>query len=166
MDLIMTLILSVITMAGLFLMLWSGVAFIQDKRFFSSAHKDILAIITPKQERFKGQHILGYVLAFVAVAMNIGAIITGAVTGIHNGFGFWQFFLRFGLMVILLKLYDIIFFDWVLLCNSNFFPRYYPETRAVIGRHMFGYNKVSHLIHTIVYLAGAALLSLICIHFV
>lgn len=158
---ILTLILSAITMAGLFLMLWSGVAFIQDKRFFSSAHKDILAIITPKPERFKGQHVTGFVLAFVAVAMNVGAVIAGAWDGINNGFGFWQFFLRFGLMVILLKAYDVIFFDWVLLCNSGFFPRYYPETRAVIGRHMFGYNKVSHVIHTLVYLAGAALLSFI-----
>lgn len=44
----LTILLSVMTMAGLFLMLWAGVGFIQDKRFFSSAHPDILAIITPK----------------------------------------------------------------------------------------------------------------------
>ena len=61
---ILTLLLSLMTMAGLFLMLWSGVAFIQDKRFFSSAHPDMLAIITPKNERFFGQHILGYILSF------------------------------------------------------------------------------------------------------
>lgn len=156
---LLTILLSITTMAGLFLMLWSGVAFIQDKRFFSSAHPDILEIITPKKERFKGQHILGFILAFIAVAMNIGAIAIGIWDGMRNGFTFSQQFLRLGLMVILLKLYDIIFFDWILLCNSGFFPRYYPETRRVIGRHMFGYNKVSHLIHTAVYLAVAALLS-------
>ena len=36
---LVTVILSLVLMAGLFLMLWSAVAFIQDKRFFSSAPK-------------------------------------------------------------------------------------------------------------------------------
>ena len=53
----LTILLSLITMAGLFLMLWSGVGFIQDKRFFTSAHKEILAVVEPKKERFKGQHV-------------------------------------------------------------------------------------------------------------
>lgn len=162
---ILTLLLSLMTMAGLFLMLWSGVAFIQDKRFFSSAHPDILAIITPKKERFFGQHILGYILAFLSIVLNIGAVAIGAEDGISSGFTFWQFFLRFGLMVILLKAFDVIFFDWVLLCNSGFFPHYYPETAAVVGRRLFGYNKVSHVIHTLVYLSGAALISFICTRF-
>ena len=155
----LTVILSVITMIGLFLMLWSGVALIQDKRFFSSAHPDILKIITPKKERFRGQHILGFAIAFIAVGMNIGAVAVAVEDGINNGLEFTGLFIRLGIMVILLKAYDIIFFDWILLCNSNFFPRYYPETRAVIGRQMFGYNRVSHVIHTLVYLGGAALIA-------
>ncbi len=157
----LTILLSVMTMAGLFLMLWAGVGFIQDKRFFSSAHPDILAIITPKQERFQGQHVLGYILAFIAVAMNIGAIVIGIVNGVQNDFGFGQLFLRLGLMVILLKAFDVIFFDWILLCNSGFFPRYYPETKPFIGHSLFGYNKVSHVIHTTGYLAAAAVLAFI-----
>ncbi len=155
----LTILLSVTTMAGLFLMLWSGVGFIQDKRFFSSAHKDLLAVVQPKPERFKGQHVLGYILAFISIAMNIGPVVIGAVDGVNNGFTFAEFFLRFGLMVILLKAYDIFFFDWILLCNSGFFPHYYPETKELIGHQLFGYNMVSHVIHTAVYLAFAAGLS-------
>ena len=86
-------------------------------------------------------------------------VVIGAVDGVNNGFAFGEFFLRFGLMVILLKAYDIFFFDWILLCNSGFFPHYYPETKELIGHQLFGYNMVSHAIHTAVYLAFAAGLS-------
>ena len=41
---ILTIGLSIMMMAGLFLMLWGGVGFLQDKRFFSSAPKEELEI--------------------------------------------------------------------------------------------------------------------------
>lgn len=46
-------------------------------------------------------------------------------------------------MLYCLEIYDILFFDWVLLCHSNFFPHFYPELKGVVGPHMFGYNKNS-----------------------
>lgn len=51
-------------------------------------------------------------------------------------------------MLLLLKAFDILFFDWFLLCRSNFFPRYYPEVKAVLGLHLFGFNKKSHVVQT------------------
>ena len=57
---ILTIGLSIMMMAGLFLMLWGGVGFLQDKRFFSSAPKEELDVIPDKlPERFKGQHAVG-----------------------------------------------------------------------------------------------------------
>lgn len=52
---IMTILLSVMMMAGLFMLLWGGVGFIQDKKFFSSAPKEALEV-TPDNmpERFSG----------------------------------------------------------------------------------------------------------------
>ena len=53
-----------------------------------------------------------------------------------------------------------------LLCRSNFFPHFYPELKGVVGPHMFGYNKRTHLIHFAIYLpasaAAAALCTLLC----
>ena len=40
-----------------------------------------------------------------------------------------------------MEVYDIVFFDWVLLCHSNFFPHFYPELKGVVGLHMFGYSR-------------------------
>ena len=50
---LLTILLSVMMMLGLFLMLWGGVGFIQDKRFFSSAPKEVQNVVPEtKPERF------------------------------------------------------------------------------------------------------------------
>ena len=60
--------------------------------------------------------------------------------------------------------FDIGFFDWFLLCNAglNFFPRFYPETKAVLGHHLFGYNWKTHLAHIIATFPVSVLLAWIC----
>ena len=136
---ILTILLSIMMMAGLFMMLWGGVGFLQDKRFFSSAPKEELAVIPDKlPERFRGQHAVGWMMIVCSFLMMGGAIVIGAWDGI-----------------------DVFFFDWVLLCNAgfNFFPHYYPETKAVLGRHLFGYNRKTHLAHSIAFPFAAALLA-------
>ena len=60
------------------------------------------------------------------------------------------------------KFYDIIFFDWVLLCHSNFFPHFYPELKGVVGPHMFGYNAKQHIIHFIAYIPASAIVAFVC----
>jgi len=162
---LITFLLSVMMMAGLFLMLLAGVGFIQDKKFFSSAPKEVRdAVPESKPERFKGQHMLGWILIVISFALMGGAVVLGAWNGISNNFSFWQFYLRFFLMLILLKAFDVGFFDWVLLSNAgfNFFPSFYPETKAVLGHYLFGYNWKTHLLHVILFVPSVALLSWIC----
>ena len=102
-----------------------------------------------------------------ALALMGGAMVLGAWDGIRNEFGFWQFAVRFMTMLLLLKAFDVIFFDWVLLCNAgfNFFPHFYPEIKAVLGRYLFGYNKMTHITHVILFVPSVALLSWICTFF-
>ncbi len=38
-------------------------------------------------------------------------------------------------MLCCMELYDILFFDWFLLCHSNFFPHFYPELKGIVGPH-------------------------------
>ncbi len=162
---LITLICSIMLMAGLFLILWGGVGFIQDKRFFSSAPREVQAV-TPDHvpERFRGQRAVGWTMIVLGFILMGGAFVLGAWDGIRNGFGFGQFFVRFVLMLLGLKAFDIIFFDWVLLCNAglNFFPHYYPQTKAVLGRYMFGYNWKTHLTHIIAGFPVSALIAWIC----
>lgn len=162
---LITLICSIMLMAGLFLILWGGVGFIQDKRFFSSAPREVQEV-TPDHvpERFRGQHAVGWAMIVFGFILMGGAFVLGAWNGLRNGFGFGQFFVRFVLMLLGLKAFDIIFFDWVLLCNAgfNFFPHYYPQTKAVLGRYMFGYNWKTHLTHIIAGFPVSALIAWIC----
>lgn len=159
---ILTIILAIVMMAGLFLMLWGAVGFVQNKKFFSSAPKEALGVIEPKEERFKGQHIVGWLMLILSLVLMGGALIYGAYDGIKSGFGFWQFFTRFATMLLLLKAYDILFFDYYLLCRSGFFPRYYPEVKPIYGPHLFGYNKKSHMIQAALMIACSFVAAWIC----
>ncbi|MBD8918879.1 MAG: hypothetical protein EGR90_11095 [Lachnospiraceae bacterium] len=159
---VITIVATLMVMAAYFLVLYGGVGFIQDKRFFSSAHKDILAVIPDKKERFRGAHIIGWVIAFIAVLLFAGAAVLSIWDGIRNGFTFLKFFARFLVILYCMEIYDILFFDWVLLCHSNFFPHFYPEVKGIVGPHMFGYNKKAHLLHFVIYIPVCALIAWVC----
>lgn len=159
---VITIVATLMVMAAYFLVLYGGVGFIQDKRFFSSAHKDILAVIRDKKERFRGAHIIGWVIAVIAVLLFAGAAVLSIWDGIRNGFTFLKFFARFLVILYCMEIYDILFFDWVLLCHSNFFPHFYPEVKGIVGPHMFGYNKKAHLLHFVIYIPVCALIAWVC----
>ena len=159
---IITIVSAVMVMAAYFLILYGGVGFIQDKRFFSSAHQDILAVIPDKKERFHGAHIIGGIIIAIAFLLFAGALVLSVWDGVRNDFGFLKFFGRFLAVLYIMEIYDILFFDWVLLCHSNFFPHFYPEVKGIVGPHMFGYNKKQHFIHFIVYIPVCAVAAWIC----
>ena len=71
---LITIILAVIMMAGLFLLLWSGIALIQDKRYFTSAPKEIQDAVQPREERFPHAHALGFFLVGCAFILMIAPI--------------------------------------------------------------------------------------------
>lgn len=142
---LVTVIASLVMMAGLFLMLWAAVGFIQDKRFFTSVPKDVQAAILPRDERFPGARRLGWRLMILAFVLMLGALAYGGLDAAANGFGFWRTFVRFLIMLLALTAFDILFFDLVLLRHSNFFLHYFPEAAPFVGPHQFGYNRKNHL---------------------
>ena len=75
---------------------------------------------------------------------------------------FLKFFARFLIVLYAMEIYDIIFFDWVLLCHSNFFSHFYPELKGVVGPHMFGYNKRTHIWHFVIYIPASAAAAWLC----
>lgn len=159
---IITIIATIMIMVAYFLLLYGAVGFIQDKKFFSSAPKENLAAIPDRKERFHGAHMIGWLIIVIAIIVFIGALVLGAWDGVRNDFGFLKFFVRFLVMLYVMELYDIVFFDWVLLCHSNFFPHFYPELKGVVGPHMFGYNKKTHMIHFVIYIPICAVIAWIC----
>lgn len=157
-----TIIATLMIMLAYFLVLYGAVGFIQDKRFFSSAPKENLDAIPDRKERFRGAHALGWAIEAAAVLIFAGAAFLSVWDGVRNGFGFLSFFGRFIVMLYCMEIYDIIFFDWVLLCRSNFFPHFYPELKGVVGPHMFGYNRKTHILHFVIYIPACAAAAWLC----
>ena len=157
-----TFILSLIMMAGFFLMLYSAVALIQDKKYFTSAPKDIQEAVRPKEERFPGQHMIGSHFMAVSIVLLAVPMFYGAMDGVWNGFSFGQFVTRFLIMLLGLKTFDVLFFDWYLLCHSNFFPHYYPEVKDLVGPHQFGFNKRFHIITALLCVPASCFMAWFC----
>ena len=73
---------------------------------------------------------------------------------------------RFVLIFTIYKAYDMIFFDWFLLCRFRFFQFYYPEVAPVYDGRKYGYNLKSQLLKLIViFPAASALAAWICSRF-
>lgn len=160
-----TIVLSIFLMVSIFIMIYSAVAFIQEKKFFSTAPKDIQDAIIERDERFKGARLLGYIIAIICIISFIGAFIYGAYDGIKHNYSFIQFFIRFIIMLYLYKVFDIIFLDWFILTKSHFYQHYFPETKDCGGYHQFGFNKKEQFKEIIIYPFIALLLAFIC-HFI
>ena len=108
-----TVLVTLMVFLAYFLVLYGGVGFIQDKRFFSSAPKENLDAIPDTKERFPGAHSIGWVIEIIAILLFLAAAALSVWDGVRNGFGFLDFFVRFLAVLYAMETYDIIFFDWV-----------------------------------------------------
>ena len=80
--------LTLVFILSVCLLLYAAVALIQDRRFFTTAPKDIQAAAIEHPERFPGAHALGWVLAIISLLAMIGAFVYGGWDGVKNGFSF------------------------------------------------------------------------------
>ena len=159
-----TLFLAIIFCAAITLMLISAVAFIQDKKLFSSAPKEAVELIRPRtEELFCGARITGWVLMIFSMIMIAGVGVVSIWDGFRCGFSFMDFFIRFALIFTVYKIYDMIFFDWFLLCRAHFFQHYFPEVSSAYNGRKYGYNLKSQLLKLLViFPAASALAAWIC----
>jgi hypothetical protein len=158
---LLTLFLALIFILGVCLLLYSAVALIQNNKLFTTAPKDIQAAARDHPERFPGARTLGWKLAIISLLVMIGAFVYGGYDGVRNGFGFWQHWLRFAVMLYLWKAFDIVCLDWLLLTRSHFFQHFYPETEGCAGYHQFGFNRKEQLIRLAVFPFASALMALL-----
>ena len=161
---LLTFFLSVVVCAAVSLMLISGIAFIQDTRMFSSAPKEVRDVLIPRdKELFYGARAIGWVLMVFSFLMILGAVVIAIWDGFRSGFTFWQFFTRLLIMFTVYKIYDMIFFDYFLLCRFHFFQHYYPEVEGALQDRKYGFNIRSQLLKLLVlFPAISALAAWIC----
>ena len=160
----LTVFLAIVFCAAITLLLISAVAFVQDKRFFSSAPKEALEVLKPRNEElFYGSRTTGWLLMIISILMILGVGAVSIWDGFRSSFSFIQFFLRFVTIFTVYKAYDMIFFDLFLLCKFHFFQHYYPEVESVYSGRKYGYNIKSQLLKLLViFPAVSALAAWIC----
>ncbi|MBQ6520291.1 MAG: hypothetical protein IJI14_16365 [Anaerolineaceae bacterium] len=160
----LTIFLAIVFCAAITLLLVSAVAFVQDNRFFSSAPKEALSVLKPRpNELFSGARTMGWVMMIIGILMILGVGVVSIWDGFRSGFAFKEFFLRFVLIFTIYKAYDMIFFDWFILCKSHFFQYYYPEVESVYTGRKYGHNLKSQLLKLLViFPAVSALAAWLC----
>ena len=164
---LLTIFLALVFCAAITILLISAVTFVQDTRFFSSAPKEAQEVLKPRNEElFFGARAMGWVLIILSGLMILGVGVISIWDGFRSGFSFLQFFLRFVLIFTIYKAYDMIFFDWFLLCRFRFFQYYYPEVAPVYDGRRYGFNIKSQLLKLLViFPAVSALAAWICTRF-
>ena len=161
---LLTVFLAVVFCAAITIMLLAAVAFIQDKKFFSSAPKEAQALIEPREnELFYGARAIGWTLMVFSILLILGVGVTSIWDGFRSGYTFREFFLRFVLIFTIYKIYDMICFDYFLLIKFKFFQHYFPEVDSVYSGRKYGYNIKSQLLKLLViFPATSALAAWIC----
>lgn len=161
---ILTIFLAIVFCVAITLMMFAAVAFIQDKKFFSSAPKEAQAALLPREkELFYGAKAIGWTLIVFCFLMIIGVGVISIWDGFRSEFTFWQFFLRFVLIFTIYKIYDMVCFDYFLLLKFHFFQFYFPETESVYSNRKYGYNIRSQLLKLLViFPAASALAAWVC----
>lgn len=162
----LTFLLLLAVVCGVFLLLYAAVALIQDRRFFSSAPKDVQAVVQDHPERFPGVHVLGWALAAVAIVLILGSLVLAVYDGTRRGWGVWELFLRFLIILDGYKVWDMLFLDRYLLTRSHFFQRYYPEVEGVASMQQAGFNTRSQLVKLLVVFPLVSLALAVVVSFV
>lgn len=164
---LLTIFLAIVFCVAITIMMFAAVAFIQDKKLFSSAPKEFQKVIVPRdKELFYGAKAIGWTFMAFSFLLILGIIVIAIWDGFRSNFSFWQFFTRFFLILSIYKIYDMVCFDYFLLMKFHFFEFYFPEIEGVTRGRKYGYNIKSQLIKLlIIFPAASALAAWICIFF-
>ncbi len=161
---LLTMFIAIVCCLAVTALLVAAVAFVQDLKFFSSAPKEVRELLKPREnELFRGARAFGWVIIVLSALSIAGALAAAAWDGIRSGFSFVQFFLRFALILTIYKIYDMVFFDWFLLCRFGFFQHFYPEAAPAVKDRRYGFNLRSQLLKLrVIFPAVSALAAWIC----
>ncbi len=164
---LLTIFLAIVFCVSITLMMFSAVAFIQDKKFFSAAPKEAQEAIIPRdKELFYGARVIGWTLMVFSFLMIIGVGVISIWDGFRSGYTFWQFFTRFIIIFSTYKIYDMICFDYFLLMKYQFFQFYFPEVKEAYEGRKYGFNIKSQLIKLLIIFPGAsAIAAWVCTQF-
>ena len=160
-----TLILTLTMCALLFLMIWSATYFYPWTGLLRFFPKDIEEKARLHQPPFPAAPVIEWILMLLCALGFVGVIIYGGWDGVRKGFTFGQFLVRFLVILLGMKAFDIIVLDYILITKTQFFQHYIPETKGCVGYHSFGYNRKEQLTRILTLSFAALLIAWFCTQF-
>ena len=157
-----TLILTLMMCALLFLMIWSATYFYPWTGLLRFFPKDIEEKARLHQPPFPAAPVIGWILMLLCALGFVGVIVYGGWDGVQKGFTFGRFLARFLVILFGVKVFDIIALDYILITKTQFFQHYIPETKGCAGYHSFGYNRKEQLRQILTQPFAALLIAWIC----
>jgi len=118
---------------------------------------DIKTIIRSRPDYPKWKTVFGYICAVAIFIGLLSVLIYAGVDAVRNHFSFGQIFVRFLILLMGYKAFDIICLDWWLITKSQLFQKVFPETVGCEGYKQFGFNWKKQLARII----GFPIISLI-----
>ena len=140
-GMLVTVILTLLMCAMLFLMVWAAAAFHPCPQIASFMPEDIQEKIKDHRAPFRGAPVVGWIIMILAGLGYIGVIVYGGRDGVARGYTFVDFLIRFLIILLGVKLFDIVGLDYILITKTHFFQHYFPETEGCAGYHQFVFNR-------------------------
>jgi hypothetical protein len=160
-----TLLLTLCNIALLCLMILTATVFMPYRGLAKNFPKDVQEALRPRLDEIdrqpKAPRIFGCILIIIMCLMFVGVFIIVGIDGMKNDFTFSQFLLRFMIIAFVTKAFDIIALDYFLLTKTNFYPKFFPETKDCAGWKQFGYNRKQQIGQSIFMLICCFVLALI-----
>ena len=159
----MTALLSIAGCALLFLGIWGVTVTMPTKLLAENFPKDVQEKLKPRLDSLSmsPKRVLGWVILVLFIIAYIGLFVFGGIDGLRNGFIFRRFFLRFLTIGAVIKAFDIICLDYILLTKTHFFQHYFPETEGCPGWQEFGYNRKQQVRQCVMIVIGSILMACI-----
>ena len=162
----MILLLSLVGCVLLFLCIWGVTVTMPTRLLAKNFPKDVQEKLQPRldtldQQGMTFRRVLGWVILIFFCFAYAALFVIGGMDGLHRGYSFWPFFLRFLVIGGVIKAFDIVALDGILLTKTHFFQHYFPETEGCAGWQDFGYNRKQQLRQIVMTIIGSAVVAMI-----
>lgn len=157
----LTIILSLAGCVILFSGIWGVTVTMPTAMLAKNFPEDVQEKLKPRLESLpmSPKRVLGWVILILFILAYIGLFVIGGIDGMQNGFDYLQLFLRFFIVGAVIKAFDIICLDYILLTKTHFFQHYFPETEGCAGWKDFGYNRRQQIGQCIFIVIGSAVMA-------
>ena len=157
-----TIVLTILMCALLFMMVWAAVYLFPSRKLMRFFSQDIRRKTMRHKPPFAAAPLIGWMVMGICVAGFLAVLLYAGWDGIRMEYIFGQFFVRYLIILLGVKVFDLIFLDFFLITRTHFFQFYLPETRGCKGYRRFGYNARQQLIQTIAMPLLSLLFAFLC----